>query len=198
MAATDELAAAISGLLLPLSDEELQAVVSQLDSTVKNRLSDVLKSGRPPADQRRGNQTFAYDNSYGKHGKGDKGKQGKGWGKQDREPKPPMSLVFDPKALPTEAVTGEEVAYQNGTGKPWRIMGESTECFKWDLLPREAVSKDEKADVAEVLQDYAATHGIPLERDSALKLALHRGSFWISFAGGISTDARRFQEAEAA
>jgi len=105
-----------------------------------------------------------------------------------RRPAIPLpSQLQRPEALPALASTGEEVAFQFELGTPWRLLGTLNESFRWQMQDRNAVQWNDKQEIREILRRYADEHGIPLTGDSAVRLALHRRNFWVSYAGGISS-----------
>ena len=92
----------------------------------------------------------------------------------------------DLEALPgTTGPANEEVALQSRMGTPYRLLGAASgDSFRWDAAEKDAVERSVKDDVRHILQEFAEAHGISLTGDSAVKLALHRGNFWITWAGG--------------
>ena len=113
-----------------------------------------------------------------------KGREG-GYGGKGKAPPMPIPPPLDrPEDLP-EAAGSEAVAFQVNTGTPWQIVGPQGGNFRWDLQDRDAVSDDEKREIREILGQYAEKHGISLR--NGVKLALRRGQYWVSYAGGISS-----------
>ncbi len=110
---------------------------------------------------------------------------------QEEEAVQPVPL-FVPRDLPCTSDTGEQVAYQIERGKPWRLMGPDATELKWRAggegknSHRFAVSQDEKARIKQTLAAYAEEHGVVLEGDGAVKIALLYGNYWVSWAGGVS------------
>mmetsp|Transcript_64512 Transcript_64512/g.210343 ORF Transcript_64512/g.210343 Transcript_64512/m.210343 type:complete len:255 (-) Transcript_64512:133-897(-) len=152
----------------------------------------------------------SYKGGSGGGGKdsGGKGKGGDRKGGADRKGGggkggPPVAVpppLDRPEALPAKIQdTDEQVAFQVGSGTPWQLLGPQGGTFRWDLLDRTTVDDFEKRSIRELLDEYAHAHGIPLE-DGSVKLALLRGNFWVSRAGGISSSAGRaaFQHGGAA
>mmetsp|Transcript_107299 Transcript_107299/g.277764 ORF Transcript_107299/g.277764 Transcript_107299/m.277764 type:complete len:218 (+) Transcript_107299:102-755(+) len=175
-------------LLNSLTNEELQALGDQVEPRVLRVLSS---RQRPPNGSKGGG------GSYGGRGPGGGGFGGKGSGKDSRgghgkggggggapaAPPPPLDQPEDLPPMTTD--TNEQVAFQVGIGTPWRLLGPEGGTFRWDLQDRKAVDDFEKEQAKESLTAYAHEHGIPLEDD--VKLALKRGVYWISRAGGISS-----------
>ncbi|CAE8645776.1 unnamed protein product, partial [Polarella glacialis] len=130
----------------------------------------------------------------GGFGQGAGGKAGGGGGKTGggkaaARPAPPP--LDKPEELrPETRETGEQVAFQASTGTPWRLVGPDAAQFRWELQDRECVSDSEKREIREMLQAYAEEFKIPLRGENSVKLALRRGDFWVSYAGGISSTGR--------
>lgn len=119
--------------------------------------------------------------------KGDREDFGKGKGKSGKGGKAPIPIpppLDRPEELPAVANSSEQVAFQVNTGTPWQLLGPTGGAFRWDLVDRDAVAEVEKREIRDILGEYAEQNGIPLR--SGVKLALRRGQFWVSYAGGIS------------
>jgi len=134
-----------------------------------------------------------HKGGYYKGGGGGGGGGGKGSGKErgkgGRGPAGPVLPPLDcPEELPgVTQQTGEQVAFQAAVGTPWRLLGPAGSTFRWDLQDRESVPDSTKGEVRDLLRDYALENNIDLSHGSGVKLALRRGDYWISFAGGISS-----------
>lgn len=139
-----------------------------------------------------------YGGGYGGKGKGGAGKRDTGSGKgREKGPTGPLPDALEqPEVLAAEASSGEQVAFQFGVGTPWQLTGPQGGTFRWDLQDRNSVSDETKQEVKEILESYASEFQIPLRGPTAVKLALRRGNYWVSWAGGISSVDGR-PEAEA-
>eukprot|EP00405_Crypthecodinium_cohnii_P016280 CAMPEP_0206459196 /NCGR_PEP_ID=MMETSP0324_2-20121206/24032_1 /ASSEMBLY_ACC=CAM_ASM_000836 /TAXON_ID=2866 /ORGANISM="Crypthecodinium cohnii, Strain Seligo" /LENGTH=270 /DNA_ID=CAMNT_0053930701 /DNA_START=13 /DNA_END=825 /DNA_ORIENTATION=+ len=137
--------------------------------------------GKGSGSGKGGYKSNGYNNGKGGFGKS----SGKGKSKGPAPPPPPP--LDKPELLPaTIPQTGEKWAFQTASGTPWTLMGPQGGTFRWDIQPRDAVSEDEKKEVKKLLEDFAVRCGMLIE-DRELKLALKRGHYWISRAGGISS-----------
>ena len=78
------------------------------------------------------------------------------------------------------------VAYQLSYGTDWRVFGAGGETFRWDPADRGSVSESKKSNARELLQKYACEHGINVDGDGFVRIALRIGDFWVSFRGGVA------------
>lgn len=189
--------------------EELERLVARLEIQTARQLQKLLQqtlgggenpwshyvpsAAAPPFNRRHepvgGYQQRPYNGEPRPHrgkasGKGPRGGAG--------PPAPlPPPLDQSESLPPCVPETQEPVAFQAGVGTPWRLTGPSGETFRWDLQDKNAVSADDKEEVKELLEQYATDHGIPVHGSGSVKLALRRGDYWISYAGGISSAAGR-------
>ncbi|CAK0849483.1 unnamed protein product, partial [Prorocentrum cordatum] len=200
-----------AALVNELGPAEVAVFVRLLQPSVKGALRDALAiqqgpPARPPPQHggpedgepwggKGGDRASAHTKGGkqggkqgGKHGgpsgKGGPGSAGRGGAPQQATPEQ-LGPLAHPEFLPAAvSETGEQVAFQGGTGTPWQLVGPEEGSFRWDLQDRDAVSQDAKQEVRELLEQYADEHGIFVGRGSPVKLALRRGSFWISLATG--------------
>jgi len=192
----------INGLLGSMSCEQIAVVLSMLDPRLVNAIRECLDDmGAISWPSHRGQHGYndhgaqgSWDHGGGgrNHGKGGKGKgggSGKAKNKGGKRPAPPpVNLPFDPaKMPPTTAETGEAVSFQAQMGSPWTLMGPHPATFKWVLQPREAMSQEERFQIKTLLTIYADSNQIDLNAEPGIKLALRRGFYWVSYAGGISS-----------
>ena len=82
--------------------------------------------------------------------------------------------------------THEQVAFQSVYGTPWRLIGPYGGSFKWSSADKGKVSDESKEQIRELLQSYAKDNSISLRGERYVRLALRRGEYWVSFAGGVS------------
>ena len=66
------------------------------------------------------------------------------------------------------------------------LCGPDDKKFKWDQKPNDLVKVDVKEEIRQLLAKYAEEHAIPLTGENAVKIALRRGRYWVSHAGGVS------------
>eukprot|EP00747_Dinoflagellata_sp_TGD_P019111 gnl/TRDRNA2_/TRDRNA2_126953_c0_seq1.p1 gnl/TRDRNA2_/TRDRNA2_126953_c0~~gnl/TRDRNA2_/TRDRNA2_126953_c0_seq1.p1 ORF type:complete len:652 (+),score=92.27 gnl/TRDRNA2_/TRDRNA2_126953_c0_seq1:151-1956(+) len=106
----------------------------------------------------------------------------------DSKPRP--SVTFNPEELPSTlpGYSGEQlpVGFQGKIGESWMYMGRGGTPWRWQLADCNEVPEATKQWVRRALKEYADEHGIVLEGRGTVKLAVQLGSFWISYAGGIS------------
>eukprot|EP00747_Dinoflagellata_sp_TGD_P030273 gnl/TRDRNA2_/TRDRNA2_134520_c0_seq2.p1 gnl/TRDRNA2_/TRDRNA2_134520_c0~~gnl/TRDRNA2_/TRDRNA2_134520_c0_seq2.p1 ORF type:complete len:260 (-),score=57.43 gnl/TRDRNA2_/TRDRNA2_134520_c0_seq2:58-747(-) len=175
--------------LLQLLDSDVRAKLERAAATSARKVGEGHKGGegyKGAGDRRGGGKNGSGRGPGGKAG--DWGKIGGGGGKGKGGHSGPVVLNFKPEALPPcTGETSEQVAFQAQIGTPWQLLGPDGSRFKWNLQPREVVGSTEKAEVRELLENYASANGLSLSRDGSLKLALRRGNYWISAAGGISS-----------
>eukprot|EP00811_Abedinium_folium_P003691 NODE_13395_length_1168_cov_5.111431.p2 GENE.NODE_13395_length_1168_cov_5.111431~~NODE_13395_length_1168_cov_5.111431.p2 ORF type:complete len:250 (-),score=63.18 NODE_13395_length_1168_cov_5.111431:157-906(-) len=180
----------INGLLGALSHEQIAVVISMLDPRVVAALRQCLDSmnGGWQANNR-SQGGWDQGRSKGGGGKSKGGKGGKGGGGKAKRPQPvPLDLNFIPETMPaTTSSTGEQVAFQAAMGTPWTMFGPEGTTFKWLMHPREALTNEERFQIKTLLTIYAEEHSLCLADNPDLKLALRRGNFWVSYAGGLSS-----------
>lgn len=175
---------AAAAMLNSLNNMEIARLVEQVEDRV---LKILVESAPQPAGRAGGGGYKGGDKGGGDKGAG-KGGGFRGGGKgKPRAPVPVPAPLDRPELLPGALEgSGEPVAFQVGTGTPWKLLGGVSGTFRWDLQDRDAVGDADKGDVRQALDSFAAAHGIPLA-DGTVKLALRRGPFWISRQGGISS-----------
>eukprot|EP00928_Gymnodinium_smaydae_P073154 TRINITY_DN56398_c0_g1_i1.p1 TRINITY_DN56398_c0_g1~~TRINITY_DN56398_c0_g1_i1.p1 ORF type:complete len:229 (-),score=48.26 TRINITY_DN56398_c0_g1_i1:92-718(-) len=195
----EEAAQTLNRILGPMSHSELGEVVSLLSVPLVQKLREHLQASSGSTDALRIGASSPADAGGGvsrgrpNDGKGGGGgyKGGGGGGGKARHSgkagSAPVELTFQPEEVPPTTPGGEDVAFQGAMGTPWRLLGSRSDTFRWKLQDRGCVSDEEKAEIRGLLADYADANGIPLRGDHAVKLALRRGSFWVSYAGGISS-----------
>ena len=82
--------------------------------------------------------------------------------------------------------THEQVAFQSVYGTPWRLTGPHGGSFKWCTAGKGKVTDYNKQDIRGLLQSYANDNSISLDGEGSVRLALRRGEYWVSYAGGVS------------
>ena len=102
--------------------------------------------------------------------------------------------VIDPPPLdraqelqPFIQETGAQVAFQSCYGTPWRLIGPNSSTFTWSSADKGKVTDENKQQIRRHLQSYANDQDIGLHGEASVRLALRRGQYWVSFAGGVST-----------
>jgi hypothetical protein len=157
--------------------------VPKYSPALKNKLNDDNLQTATQGMNRHGmQQSVAF-------GQRNASKGGKGYRRASGSSSGPAPPPLDhPEKLPAlTRLTREQVAFQAQSGTPWKVLGPEGGTLCWDAQDREAVSEAVKQEVRDVLQSYARENGIPLQGDLGVKLALRRGDYWISYAGGISS-----------
>eukprot|EP00929_Paragymnodinium_shiwhaense_P092999 TRINITY_DN5302_c0_g1_i1.p1 TRINITY_DN5302_c0_g1~~TRINITY_DN5302_c0_g1_i1.p1 ORF type:complete len:258 (-),score=60.12 TRINITY_DN5302_c0_g1_i1:60-833(-) len=204
MAGEDEIEN-VAKTLNGMGDESLALLVDLLEESTLRALRKCMQGlgddripAAPPGNFTKGAPARiggkAANGYGGKGGKGGERSKGHGKGKPSMEPilaAPPPPLD-KPELLPATTEAGEKLAFQVNPGTPWRFFGPEGGYFRWEKLELETLSKEEKAAVREILTAFAEAHGLDIvSPSSGVKMALLRGDYWVSAAGGVSSRAGR-------